>query len=684
MNMKLSAGHSLLGGCVLLSSMVCGSSVSADVIDLQITLDGSQEVPAVETTGSGTGTATLDTDTLEFSWNITFGDLEGNPTAAHFHGPAPQCTNGGVVIGLTPVSPMNGAQVVSSDQVDQILAGHWYVNVHTDLHGGGEIRGQVEPTGIADPVPGGVAVGDRARLTLITDGMTAPNWAASAPGIAGRLYVGDQDGILWNVDLATGAKSVFLDVSGQVVPLGIFGQDTFDERGLLGFAFAPDYDESGLLYTYTSEPFDAQVPGDFSTMPDGVDPNHQAVISEWQVNNPGDANAAVDMGSLRVLMRIDQPQFNHDGGAVTFGPDGMLYVALGDGGNADDQDTGTDPFGVPVTGHGCIGNSQDLETILGTVIRIDPLGNNSGNGNYGIPGSNPFVGGNTVDEIYAFGLRNPFRMSFDMDSGDLIVADVGQNHLEEIDVVESGDNLGWNLMEGSFRFVRNGASSGYAANTDGFDTSGLVGPIAEYDHDEGIAIIGGFVYRGAALPTFDGRYIFGEFAPTFQSDGRLFYLDGDDTMMEFDLAGGAVNRSVLGFGQDAAGEVYVLGNSTGVPFGDTGEVYRIDPPLLLSADGDCPGKVMFTAEGVTPGAKVAFLRAKGLGEHDVPGNLLCGGTMLNLDSSVAVGRVVTADGNGVASAAGFFGNSQCGVFYIQAVELADSSNCAVSNVVHVD
>ncbi len=677
-------GRVFLSGAGLLSVMLSGGLVSADVIDLQITLDGSQEVPVVETTGSGTGTASLDTDTLEFSWNITFGDLESDATAAHFHGPAPQCTNGGVVIGLTPVSPMIGMQVVSSDQADEILAGNWYVNVHSADVPSGEIRGQVEPVGVADPFPGGIAAGDRARLTLIADGMTAPNWAKSAPGIAGRLYVGDQSGILWNVDVASGAKSAFLDVTSRLVPLGIFGEDTFDERGLLGFAFAPDYAQSGLLYTYTSEPFDAQVPGDFSTMPNGVDPNHQTVIAEWQVVNPGNADAVVDPGSVRVLMRIDQPQFNHDGGAVTFGHDGMLYVALGDGGNADDQDTGVDPFGVPVTGHGCIGNGQDLETILGSVIRIDPTGNNSANGQYGIPGSNPFVGGNSVDEIYAYGLRNPFRMSFDMESGDLYVADVGQNHLEEIDVVESGDNLGWNLMEGSFRFVRNGASSGYAASTDGFDTAVLVGPIAEYDHDEGIAIIGGFVYRGSALPTFDGRYIFGEFAPTFQSDGRLLYLDGDDTMREFDLAGGAVNRSVLGFGQDADGEVYVLGNSTGVPFGDTGEVYRIDPPLLLTADGDCPGKVTFTAEGVAPGAKVAFLRAKALGDHDVPGNLLCGGTMLNLDSSVALGRIVTADGNGVASAAGFFGNSQCGVFYIQAVELADTANCAVSNVVHVE
>jgi glucose/arabinose dehydrogenase len=224
---------------------------------------------------------------------------------------------------------------------------------------------QAQDEQLADPILTG---GFHVRLEPVADGLTAPNWGTAAPGDNQRLFVTDQDGILWAIDLDSGDKSVFLDVSDRLVALGAFGPGTFDERGLLGVAFHPDYAMNGLLYTYTSEPVSA--PADFSTMPVGTEPNHQSVILEWQVPNPGDPAAVVDPTSARELLRIDQPQFNHDGGGMDFGADGMLYISLGDGGGRDDQ-------GV---GHGEIGNGQDLSTILGSIIRIDPLGNNSANG----------------------------------------------------------------------------------------------------------------------------------------------------------------------------------------------------------------------------------------------------------------------------------------------------------------
>lgn len=197
---------------------------------------------------------------------------------------------------------------------------------------------------LADPIkPGGAPI----KLEIVAEGLTAPNWGTVAPGDDNRLFVSDQDGTLWAIDMATGDKSVFLDVSGRLVALGIAGPGTFDERGLLGVAFHPDYASNGRLYTYTSEPVDGSA--DFSTIPPGTDANHQSVITEWQVPDPMNPASVVDPTSARELLRIDEPQFNHNAGAVNFGPDGMLYISLGDGGGRDDQGTG----------HGDIGNGQD-------------------------------------------------------------------------------------------------------------------------------------------------------------------------------------------------------------------------------------------------------------------------------------------------------------------------------------
>ena len=407
-------------------------------------------------------------------------------------------------------------------------------------------------------------------LETVADGFTSPVWAINAPGDNHRLFVVDQVGTITAIKLDPARKRnvpnrlEFLDVGasglGLLVPLGAFGPGSFDERGLLGLAFHPRYRKNGLIYTYTSEPTTG--PADFSTMPDGVDPNHQTVIREWHVPKPKRANSVVDPNRVRVLLTVDQPQFNHDGGAINFGPDGMLYIALGDGGAADDQGDG----------HAVGGNGQDLSegNVLGKILRIDPMGSNSANGSYGIPSHNPFVGRQGADEIYAYGFRNPYRFLFDTRTGELIAADVGQNDIEEVDVVVRGGNYGWPVKEGSFLFDMNGAERGFTTDFSPGSPAGLIDPVAEYDHDEGISITGGFVYRGKAVKELRGSYVFGEWT------SRLLHLTDDGSIAELDPVGqDGVSVRITGFGQDRKGELYLLGQEGATPVGATGVVQRI-------------------------------------------------------------------------------------------------------------
>lgn len=421
---------------------------------------------------------------------------------------------------------------------------------------------------LEDPIPEPIRErGFPIKLESMATGLTAPNLGTFAPGDPiHRLFVTDQVGILWAINLTEDNKAVFLDVAELLVELGIDGPGTFDERGLLGVAFHPDYATNGLLYTYTSEPVNGQA--DFSTMPPDTSANHQSVIREWKVPNPSDPASVVDPNSARVLLRIDEPQFNHNGGALNFGADKMLYIALGDGGEADDQ-------GV---GHGETGNGQDPSNVLGTILRIDVGGSNSANGQYGIPPNNPFVGQQGfVSEILAYGFRNPFRFSFDRATGELYAADVGQNDIEEVDIVVPGGNYGWNIKEGSFCFNPNGDLLGFVTDAPECGPPDLKDPIAEYDHDEGIAIIGGFVYRGHSIPDLAGRYVFGDYAGA-NNAGRLFFLSRRDQISELRLLGQVgLPQFVLGFGEDAEGELYVLGNATGVPSGETGVVLKLIP-----------------------------------------------------------------------------------------------------------
>lgn len=463
----------------------------------------------------------------------------------------------------------------------------------------GAAWGQLE-----DPIPDPIAKGDiRIGLQQIASGMVAPNLLTHAGDGSDRLFIVDQAG---QVRLYKGGQlqaTPFLDVSPRLVELGVFGtqdENDFDERGLLGLAFHPGYADPqspgfGRLYTYTSEVYDHTLTT-FSTAdqpPSGKTFDHQSVVTEWRVdpNHPDQ----VDMSSRRELMRVDQPQFNHNAGMLAFGPDGMLHIALGDGGGADDQNN-TPWFDGPTWGHSPQGNAQDTSIVYGSVLRIDPLGHNSGNGLYGIPLDNPFVGVEGVDEIYAYGFRNPFRFSFDRGTGDLVLGDVGQNDIEEVDIVVSGGNYGWKIKEGTFLFDDNGEEPGFVSVDSPGDPPGLIDPVAQFDHDEGLSVIGGFVYRGSMLPELEGMYVFGDFSTDFVTPlGRLFYADlatGD--IREFLLGAQdlPLGMFVKGFGEDASGELYLLAGTNLGPFGDDGMAFRIVPapgtvgllvPALLAA-----------------------------------------------------------------------------------------------------
>jgi glucose/arabinose dehydrogenase len=418
----------------------------------------------------------------------------------------------------------------------------------------------------ADPITAPITKGTvLVRLEPVATGLTAPVWGTHAPGDLRHLYLADQDGRLWRIDLRTGDKVVFLDLRARLVSLGLAGPGSFDERGFLGFAFDPDYASNGLLYTYTSEP--SRAPADFDSVAPGGSANHQSVVIEWRVPDPTVVTSRVDPESASELLRIAQPQANHNAGALAFGPDGYLYVALGDGGGADDPQR----------------NGQDPGTPLGALLRIDPLGSNSVNGRYGIPPDNPFVGDRlALGEVFAYGFRNPFRFSFDRATGDLWLADVGQNDIEEVNRVSAGGNYGWNRKEGSFLFDPNGGGRGFV--TEQTPVPGLIDPVAEYDHDEGTAVIGGFVHRGAGMPSLQGRYLFGDSFHPDSGGGRLFYLDGTVIRELLIEDRGTLGLVLLGFGQDGAGELYVLANATGTPFGDTGVALRLSQPTSYSIE----------------------------------------------------------------------------------------------------
>jgi glucose/arabinose dehydrogenase len=419
---------------------------------------------------------------------------------------------------------------------------------------------------------------------VVENQIVAPTGLVHAGDGSGRLFVTDQRGTIHVVQDGTLLPNPFLDISNRLVP----ERAGFDERGLLGLAFHPEFGQAGSVdadkfYVYYSAP-STSAPG---TPESPVD--HQSVVAEYRLQ-PGNPQLG-DASSERVLMTFNQPQFNHNAGFIDFGPDGYLYIMTGDGGSADDNNAGhtggdaTQPSGV-------LGNAQDLTKLLGKVLRVDVAGNDGPGGQYGIPADNPFVNqGNGVrSEIYAYGLRNPWRASFDDGpggSGRLFVADVGQGAIEEINLIEAGGNYGWRIKEGSQDFD---------ATVSPVPPSTLIDPVAEYAHpgvelemiEVGISVTGGAVYRGSDFPELQGKYIFGDWSTGFRSpDGTLLGLnetaEGDFELFVLDVEGGnPIGQYIQAFGDDEAGELYVATRTTLAPSAldpvtgtPTGSIYRI-------------------------------------------------------------------------------------------------------------
>lgn len=366
-------------------------------------------------------------------------------------------------------------------------------------------------------------------LQEIASGLSSPVAAAFTP--EGLMLVCEQTGQIIAIENNKLRDIPFLDLTSKLVKLS----GAYDERGLLGIALHPDFTNNNKLYVYYSAP--AAVKGS----------DHQSIISEFKVSSDP---FLADPGSERVLLTVEQPESNHNGGDLKFGPDGYLYIGLGDGGGAGDK-------------HGQSGNGQDLNTLLGKILRIDV----NTSENYGIPQDNPFVGQPQVrPEIWAYGLRNPWRFSFDRKTGQLFAADVGQNKFEEVNIIEKGGNYGWRTMEGFHCF-----------NPDrDCDTNDLKLPIAEYAHEEGISITGGFVYHGEEISAIADKYIFGDWT------GPMFYLakNGESwTRGPIEWTNKpSETLKVLGFAEDNQAELYVLTNQDSGPKSNKGAVYKLVKP----------------------------------------------------------------------------------------------------------
>ncbi|HKD82383.1 MAG TPA: PQQ-dependent sugar dehydrogenase [Candidatus Angelobacter sp.] len=342
---------------------------------------------------------------------------------------------------------------------------------------------------------------------VVVSGLNSPLGLEQAGDGSGRLFVVQQGGTIRIIQNGSLLPTPFLDISGEVIDQ--------DEMGLLGVTFHPSFSSNRKFYVN----YVRNNAGQF-----------QSVISEFlaSATNPNQA----DPTSERILLTVDQVNnfTNHKAGQLAFGADGFLYFGLGDGGS------GGDPLG-----HG-----QDTQILLGKMMRIDVNSTSPGK-QYAIPPDNPFVAGGGLPEIFAFGFRNPWRFSFDRPTGRLFVADVGQDSFEEVDIVQKGGNYGWNIMEGDHCF--NPPSN--------CNMTGLSLPIVEIPHPEAEAVIGGFVYHGSALQGRQGMYIFGDL------NGKIFALTENppNTFTRSQLAD--ENFNISSFGQDAAGELYVVDISGG-------------------------------------------------------------------------------------------------------------------------
>ncbi|HEX5001964.1 MAG TPA: PQQ-dependent sugar dehydrogenase [Bacteroidia bacterium] len=369
------------------------------------------------------------------------------------------------------------------------------------------------------------------KLIKIASGFTSPLAMAEPHDGTHRLFVAEQRGKIFIISKNEVLKEPFLDISGKIDGLNL----AYSEKGLLGFAFHPDYSKNGRFFVYYSAPLKKE----------GID--HKGIVAEFHVN-PANPNQALAVEQR--ILEVDEPEGNHNGGNLVFGPDGYLYIGLGDGGGANDE-------------HGRSGNGQNTTTLLGKILRIDVDGKKP----YAIPPDNPFAENPSFKpEIWAYGLRNPWRFSFDKTTGRLFCGDVGQNKFEEIDLITKGGNYGWRVMEGLHCFNP----------PEQCVQTGLTLPIYEYNHETGISVCGGYVYRGKKYPALTGYYFFGDWS------GKLFCLkETAEHKWELKLPavdGGKTNEvpiRIHSFAEDANGEIYIIGQHSMGPKNPTGTIYRI-------------------------------------------------------------------------------------------------------------
>jgi uncharacterized repeat protein (TIGR03806 family) len=344
------------------------------------------------------------------------------------------------------------------------------------------------------------------KLTSAFGGQKLTMPVELVPGPGNRFYVLEQKGAVRALDAGGAPATTALDITAKVISGG--------EAGLLGIAFDPKFADNGFVYLDFTAPLAQPMPGAV----------FQSVIARY---HSSDGGATFDPASEKRLLVLDQPFANHNGGHLAFGPDGFLYISFGDGGS------GGDPQG----------NGQNKNVLLGKILRIDPNGGDP----YASPPSNPFAGGGGRPEIFAYGLRNTWKFSFDTANGAMWAGDVGQGKYEEVDRIVSGGNYGWNTREGK-----------HCYGAEGCATAGLIDPVVEYDHSEGISITGGYVYRGTKIPGLIGKFVYGDFGT-----GRIWAVDqtGPDTFAPMLLA--ETELKISTFGQAPDGELYVADYGTG-------------------------------------------------------------------------------------------------------------------------
>src|ERR1051325_8651034 len=414
-------------------------------------------------------------------------------------------------------------------------------------------------------------------LKLIAEGLNAPLVLVSIPDGSGRLLVADQSGVIHLLD-RDGKKSEqpFLDLRGKIVALG----KGMEERGLLGLALHPQFKSNHKFYVVYSAPLRTNAPPKW---------DHAERLSE--LKTAGADFATADPASERIVLEIDEPDWNHNSGRLAFGPDGFLYWTVGDGGAA--NDVGDVARG---RGHPPEGNGQKLDTLLGKVLRLD-LDHGTP---YGIPKDNPYADGKKgLPEIYAYGFRNPWGLSFDRGGKhDLIVADVGQDRWEEINVVVNGGNYGWRLREGFDGFdPKTPLIAPTNAAAVGADGKPFVDPVFVYKtlrgrgtdpQSYGVTITGGYVYRGKAIPALVGKYIFADWSRSMGiADGTLLVatIPGPGPGVRWTVQPLAVKQFPTGriksfiwaLGEDADGELYVLSNGINSALGTRGKVFKLVP-----------------------------------------------------------------------------------------------------------